>query len=283
MVSNGDAQVNIRQVVIRRLAVLLASLGCVAGNVEGVTRAHVLERPYVKSRLVQVDVYDRADGEALPVYASGGRQYIVGTPGHEYAVRIRNCTGGRLLAVTSVDGVNVITGDTASPSQSGYVIDPWSSVEIAGWRKNMERTAAFYFTDLGDSYAARTGRPHNVGVVGVAVFQESPRAPALLEEQPANSPRAWAPSASAPSVADSSQSARKSLGKLGTGHGRSENDAATSVAFERSTDVPLDTVAIQYDRRENLIAMHVLPRVDEPSGGSPNPFPAVHFVPDPTW
>ena len=56
-----------------------------------------------------------------------GRNYIVGTPGHEYAVRIRNCTGGRVLVVTSVDGVNVISGETASPSQSGYVLEPWGS------------------------------------------------------------------------------------------------------------------------------------------------------------
>ena len=137
--------------------------------------AHRTSRRFVKSNLVQVDVYDRADGLALPVYQKDGRNYIVGVPGHEYAVRIRNTTGGRVLAVTSVDGVNVISGDTAAPSQSGYVLDPWGSVEIAGWRKSMSRTAAFYFTDLGDSYAARTGRPQNVGVIGVAVFQERPK------------------------------------------------------------------------------------------------------------
>ena len=103
-------------------------------------------------------------------------------PGHEYAVRIRNCTGGRVLVVTSVDGVNVISGDTAVAAQSGYVLDPWASVEIAGWRKSLDRTAAFYFTDLGDSYAARTGRPQNVGVIGVAVFQERPKRIAYREQ-----------------------------------------------------------------------------------------------------
>src|SRR5512135_431158 len=107
-----------------------------------------------QSPLVSVDAYDRTDGTALAVYVKDGRRYIVGTPGHEYAVRIRNCTPERILAVTSVDGVNVV------------------SVETAGWRKSLERTAAFYFTDLRDSYAARTGRPANVGVVGVAVFKE---------------------------------------------------------------------------------------------------------------
>ncbi len=255
-----------------------AAILMILGLSVGCARADSIELPYVKTRLVQVDVYDRAEGLALPVYAKNGRHYIVGTPGHEYAVRIRNCTGGRVLIVTSVDGVNVISGDTAAPSQSGYVLDPWGSVEIAGWRKNMERTAAFYFTDLGNSYAARTGRPQNVGVIGVAVFQEQPQSAQEYDSAGSASRR----EAAAPSVKDSNQTERKMLGKLGTGHGRSEDSFATAVTFERSTDSPVETVAIQYDRRENLAAMQVLPRPYYARAASPDPFPAApHFVPDP--
>ena len=35
-----------------------------------------------------------------------------------------NRTGARVLTVLSVDGVNAITGQTASPNQSGYVLEP---------------------------------------------------------------------------------------------------------------------------------------------------------------
>ena len=117
----------------RALAAALAAFGLGAGA----AYAHSYTPPFVQAGLVQVDVYDRADGSTLPVYTKDGRRYIVGTPGHEYAVRIRNRTGARVLVVTSVDGVNVISGDTAAPSQSGYVLDPWGSVEIIGWRKNL--------------------------------------------------------------------------------------------------------------------------------------------------
>ncbi len=158
------------------LAAAFAALAVAAGTAAAQPPAPAYAPPYVKSSLVQVDVYDRVDGAALPVHQKDGRHYIVGVPGHEYAVRIRNCTGcARPRGDQSVDGVNVISGDTAAPGQSGYVLDPWGSVEIAGWRKSLDRTAAFYFTDLGDSYAARTGRPQNVGVIGVAVFQEKPK------------------------------------------------------------------------------------------------------------
>jgi hypothetical protein len=208
--------------------------------------------PY--AALVSVDAYDRTDGSALNVYVKDGRRYIVGTPGHEYAVRIRNCTGERILAVTSVDGVNVVSGETASPEQSGYVIEPYGSVEIAGWRKSFERTAAFYFTDLRDSYAARTGRPGNVGVIGVAVFKERqlpivyrPQRDKIAADAPA--PRAEAPasaanaeSAAAAGQANERDDTQRSAGavakQLGTGHGRSETSYAQRVNFERATSTP---------------------------------------------
>ncbi|MFO1311007.1 MAG: hypothetical protein U1F41_02970 [Burkholderiales bacterium] len=302
----------------RLLAAAFAVAGLAAGGAVAQPAQPMSAPAYVKSRLMQVDVYDRNDGRALPVHQKDGRLYIEGVPGHEYAVRIRNCTGGRLLVVTSVDGVNVISGDTAAPSQSGYVLEPWGSVEIAGWRKSLARTAAFYFTDLGDSYAARTGRPQNVGVVGVAAFEEKKvqritqsfpgfdararkdaaepqRSADATADMPASPPAA----APAPAPAESEGVAKrenaqpmardqlagaeaKTLGKLGTGHGRSEDSRVTVTSFERATPYPAETVAIQYDRRENLIAMGVLPQpTPYIARRDPNPFPGMRFAPDP--
>ncbi|NUO74552.1 MAG: hypothetical protein HOQ32_00915, partial [Lysobacter sp.] len=123
--------------------------------------------------LVDVAVIDRDAGDWLPSYPHRGQQWIAGTPGHRYAVRLTNTSAQRVLVVLSVDGVNAVTGQNAHPSQAGYVLEPWQSTEINGWRKSMEDVAQFVFTDLPDSYAARTGRPDNVGVIGVAVFEES--------------------------------------------------------------------------------------------------------------
>ena len=141
------------------LAVALSSQACATGG------------------LADLGVNDRAQGRRLSVHWHQGLGYIVGTPGHEYRLTLRNRSGERLLAVVSVDGVNVVTGQTADPQQSGYVLAPGGSVEIRGWRKSLSQTAAFYFTDLADSYAARTGRPDNVGVIGVALFREKPVRP----------------------------------------------------------------------------------------------------------
>ena len=72
-----------------------------------------------------------------------------------YLSLMRRMTGERVLAVASVDGINVITGETATPAQSGYVLDPFGSVDIAGWRKSMGEVAAFVFTPLPDSSPRR--------------------------------------------------------------------------------------------------------------------------------
>ena len=123
-------------------------------------------------RLAEVDIISGSTGQKLETWRHGGRLYVAGTPGERYAVRLANRSGGRLLAVLSVDGVNAVSGETAAAWQSGYVLGPWQSAEIRGCRKSLEDVAAFYFTALPDSYAARSGRPDNVGVIGVARFRE---------------------------------------------------------------------------------------------------------------
>ena len=128
--------------------------------------------PAAARDIVEIDVIDRDNGQWLPEYRHRGQEWIAGVPGHRYSIRLANTSGERVLVVLSVDGVNAVTGQTAAPSQGGYVLEPWETAEIAGWRKSLDDVAQFVFTDLPDSYAARTGRPDNVGVIGIAVFRE---------------------------------------------------------------------------------------------------------------
>ncbi|MDB5973951.1 MAG: hypothetical protein JWR07_711 [Nevskia sp.] len=230
--------------------------------------------------LADVEVYDRSSGAMLPLYRHEGRLYVAGEPRHEYELRIRNHSGGRLLAVGSIDGVNVLSGETAAPDQDGYVLDGYGSLAIAGWRKSLQRVAAFYFTALPDSYAARTGRPDDVGVIGMALFRE--RAPCCMQIEELSRdarPRAApvpAPSAEAGSAA---KAAPEAMDRLGTGHGRSEYSAAYETTFERNSAVPDELISIFYDSRRKLIAQGIIaePRLAQ---RSPNPFPN-GFVPDP--
>lgn len=224
-----------------------------------------------------IEIYDRVTGQVLPVHQHDGRHYVVGEPGHEYQLVLRNHSGGRVLAVTSVDGVNVVTGQTAATGQSGYVLGPHDATTVAGWRKSLDEVAAFYFTRHRNSYAARTGRPFDVGVIGVALFREKTRCCEWFgarENDSMQDRAAGAPHAAAPEL----QSKREE--KLGTGHGRREHSEARHTEFERASDTPDQVIAIHYDTRANLVAQGVLPRDREYAQRRPRPFPG-SFVPDP--
>lgn len=253
--------------------------------------------------IVDVTVYDRVENRALPVYQHGGRYYVVGRPGNEYQVQMRSRAGADVLTVLSVDGVNAISGETANWSQSGYVLVPGQGYDIRGWRKSLERIAAFYFTEHQNSYAARTGRPQNVGVIGVAVFRRKAEPEARIDQSPPreapysgardDSPYPAAPEStygSASGAARSSESAADSMAgarrhapsaqrspSLGTGHGRSESSRVTYTSFERATAGPEEVVAIHYDTYANLVALGV---IRAPRLATPTPFPG-QFVPDP--
>lgn len=222
--------------------------------------------------LADVSIVDRAGRQELPVYWHEGRAYVVGRPGAEYEVIVRNRLGEDLLAVMSVDGVNAVTGESAGVQQRGYVLWPGQATTVRGWRKSLEETASFYFTSLGDSYASRTGRPDNVGVIGVAIFRRAmPKlaANADLEARAAESTNsqkrsmATAPAAGAP---------------LGTGHGRRESSPVREVAFERASEQPAETIEIYYDSYRNLVAQGVI--TAPVARRDPSPFPS-RFVPDP--
>jgi hypothetical protein len=228
--------------------------------------------------LADVNVYDRTENRQLPVYWHEGRAYVAGRPGNEYQLTVRNRQGAEVLAVMSVDGINVITGETASPAQSGYVLGPWGGLDVKGWRKSLSRTAAFYFTPLPDSYAARTGRPDDVGVIGVALFRRKAEPPQPLSRiAPEPAARAAAPDAGkrARPSAEAAAGAGTPLDSLGTGHGRNETSPARRVEFERATEQPVETIVIRYDSYRNLLAMGVI----RERARQPRPFPG--FVPDP--
>lgn len=204
--------------------------------------------------MADLSVYDRTEGRRLPVHWREGRAYVVGKAGNEYQVTVHNRQREDVLAVVSVDGVNVVSGETAGPAQTGYVLSPTQSYDILGWRKGLGETAVFYFTALADSYAARTGRPDNVGVIGVALFRRKRPPQPMAEAQP------------------------RAEARIGTGHGRRETSLAQYAAFERATPMPAETVVLYYDSYANLVARGVI-RESAPVAPLPRPFPG--FVPDP--
>lgn len=270
-------------------------------------------------QLADVSVIDRSTGRTLPLHYHRGDYWVAGQPGAKYAIAVRNRLGGRVLAVTSVDGVNVLNGETAAWDQTGYVFGPHQPYQITGWRKSSSEIAAFEFSAASDSYAGRTGRPGHVGVIGVALFREAqpepvaqapeprwrgereqessarlrsapaPTAPAAANSADASGALADRNSADAPAAptAESQAKAAPSFApprspRLGTAHGEREASAVSHTHFARLQAQPNEVIRIRYDSRDNLIASGV---IREPASYPlPNPFPQsgnLSYVPDP--
>jgi len=277
-----------RRTVLAAVAVAMALAGVRSG--EAATPAPV-----------DLQIIDRDTGQAAHVWRHGGRLFVAGRPGARYSLRVTNNTPGRVLAVMSVDGVNILTGETAGYGQRGYVFGPYETYDVSGWRKSDSQVAAFIFAPLSRSYAARTGRPNDVGVIGVAVFEERVYAPPVVvapaaPEWAAPSDRAAEDSveglvvqgapvpAPPPSVAaQAAQTARRSE-RLGTAHGQREWSQVVTVPFERASAYPRFVQQIEYDSYENLVARGVIPRQrPRPMPPHPRPFPDSGYVPDPPY
>jgi hypothetical protein len=246
-----------QRVIFAAICVLLAA-GCAAHSVGG---------------LAEILVVDRDSGAALPMHLYRGEYWIAGQPGAHYAIEIRNRIGERVLAVTSIDGVNVLSGATAAWDQAGYVFDPGERYQITGWRKSDTSVAAFTFTASPNSYAERTGRPANVGVIGVAIFRERQPQSTYLSSINGQSP--------ADSIAMAQSSRASAAPKLGTGHGEREDSYVNYTEFSRLQSQPNEIIRIHYDSLDNLFAMGIVRR---PIPTGPNPFPGSalpQYVPDP--
>jgi hypothetical protein len=267
---------------------------------------------------VELRVVDRNTGHVLRTWTHDGRLYVAGQPGARYSLRVINHTDGRVLVVMSVDGVNILTGETAGYDQRGYIFDAHESYDVSGWRKSNTQVAAFTFAPLPQSYAARTGRPADVGVIGMAVFNErvapppepdasadrlynqdsrdgfaggAPPPPAPPPPMARAAPSQPSSLAAPSDQATAAETARGYAGiappaprddKLGTGHGAREWSVVNIVSFERATTYPQFVRQIEYDTYANLVASGVITPL---AANHPRPFPTTPdgagYVPDP--
>lgn len=226
-------------------------------------------------------------GVPVPTFFQGGGAYVMGQLGERYTLRVVNHTGRRIEAVVSVDGRDVVDGRGADyRGKRGYLVPAYGQADIEGWRLTSAQVAAFRFSAVADSYAARTGTAREVGVIGAAIFPERvvPR-PRPLEipygyphasSQPgydadaraegrggpsdkaasAGAPRAEAPASPSRSLAEA-ESARRRPG-LGTEFGESVGSAVHEVSFTRANaSIPAVVLGARYNDRDGLVAMGV--------------------------
>ena len=135
-----------------------------------------------------VDVQILVEGGSTPLYLAPGRwdrRYFQAFRGRHYAVQVHNRTGQRVGVLIAVDGLNVVNGERSGLSrvEPMYVLDPYETATIRGWRTSLEQVRQFVFVNEERSYAERTGQANgDMGWIRVLSFAE--RRPFAWFDQP---------------------------------------------------------------------------------------------------
>lgn len=232
-------------------------------------------------QLVEVSVM--VDGRTAPLYLKAGahdRRYVQAFRGRNYSIVVRNTTGRRVGFVMAVDGLNVVNGERTrlAHDEPMYVLDPWETATIRGWRTSLHDVRRFVFVDEERSYAERTGQGNgDLGWIRVHAFRE-------------HQPLAWRPAAPHPYRGDhgpreESEARRDEPGEAapqksragdlsgragvdanpGTGWGDRRHDPVSRVEF-RAVRHATDRVTLRYEYESGLRALGIVPVRHRPAG-----------------
>ena len=246
--------------------------------------------------LVQVEII--VGDRLLPVHHHVGQAYVEAKFGKSYAIRLRNTSSSRRLAVLTVDGVNALDASDGSFKGNGYVLEPYQIMDVPGWWRDGKECARFKFTSPGKSYVGWMQRDSsNVGVLGCAVFADKPRpivgfSPPVFIEEPYPVPVPYLPS---PWPYDrwpqswpiwlggniggllngegQNVLSRDVSGDAGTGYGEKSAFVTVPTTFDREEN-PCEVVTIRYASAKVLKAWGV--PLDRKPRAVPNAFPAEH-------
>ena len=183
----------------------------------------------------------KSSGSRYREFQENGRPTLKVRPDEEYSIVIHNPLPVRAGVAVSVDGLNSIDGKRTSPRMARkWIIEPNSSITIAGWQTGGETRRNFVFTPQDASFAqwqeSKEGKPYtkNLGVIGVAWFWNDGELQAALHP-----PQPFADEASvqassrdrqkSPAAAPSNARAES---QAGTGMGRQERNVVTTVEFD---------------------------------------------------
>ena len=237
-----------------------------------------------------VDVQIQVDGSGAPLYYRPGawdRHYFQAFQGRNYSVILHNTTNQRIGVLLTVDGLNAIDGRRSQQRSDEplYVLDPWETATIRGWRTSLDEVRRFVFVDEERSYAERTGQANgDLGWIRVSTFKDRDaqpmwgwggdrsgyrdgRAPLSGRERAESS----APAPSAPSAPglqkDGAQSFRgdspnegpSANSNPGTGWGDRRHDHVDEVDF-RAVREASDQIVLRYEYASGLRALGINPR-----------------------
>lgn len=241
----------------------------------------------------------RVHGRPVRELYHNGEIWIEGRKGSDFTLRLSNRSYRQILMVPSIDGLSVMDGEEASFDDRGYIVAPHGFVDVPGWRLNDNEVAKFRFHKSGKSFAAKTGKSQNIGVIGCAVFQEKELTYTITTSHtPPHPRRKYASGSGGQSilrganvncstvqsntgsqldsfmVQSSSFVGASSEPSLGTEFGKKSDHKVQRVLFERATNTPAEVITIRYGDRDELKRRGVDLSQKPQAAGPPSAFPA---------
>lgn len=271
----------------RHLAALMLGAAVLLPAVRGQASRDFPSIRATTGQLVKVQVL--VDGHEAPLYNPTRclyRHYFQAFKGRNYSLQVTNQTGRRIGVLITVDGLNVVTGDrsTLSNHESMYVLGPWESTEIKGWRTSLDHVRRFVFVDEERSYAERTDQANgDMGWIRVVTFNEegwgghdldgwfrgelerrndAPRGSSgtgAAEPPAAAAPRDQAAREARPGSELKAEANRDALSEdshPGTGWGRQSHDPVRRTRFDAESQ-PTDKLVLRYEYASGLLALGI--------------------------
>ncbi len=196
------------------------------------------------------DLAKRSQGGQLRAYLEAERH-------HNYGIRVRNQSAGRIGLVIAVDGRNIISGQRSDllAGEPMYVLGAYEQATYEGWRTSDSNVQRFIFTDAENSYAQAWGDRSAMGVIAVAAFREVP----VVQPQRRSGRQSTAPSANAPGEARAGKSMESAdaAGVAGTGFGDSHQSRSVRVHFKPGRHA-FTKQFLKYEWRETLVRLGII-------------------------
>jgi hypothetical protein len=237
------------------------------------------------------------DGKPIQEYHKDERTFVEGRQGSNFSLELTNLTPRRILVHPTVDGLSAMSGKEASRlDDDGYVLHAFQKTTIPGWRLNNDEVARFFFAGAGKSYAEKSGKGLDKGVIACAVWEEKqiivPETvyyssnelhTEMHSEEQCSGSLSWMPSDHHPRNRSITRGRRHTKGgmhvnccstqNLGTGFGERAQHEVHTTTFDKATDSPVVIATIYYDDLKGLRAQGINIRRQK-SKRLPDPFPA---------
>ncbi len=210
------------------------------------------------------------DGSVYPVYdltqkhaavENVNRAYLEAVNGHNYKIRVRNLSPGRIGLVVAVDGRNIISGQKShlNSTERMYILEPYGQAVFDGWRTDQNQVHRFFFTAAENSYAEAFGDKSAMGVIALAVFNERPKKMVRKGlRSRLNKTIGDADISSAMEAEDSlARSESRSAPQAGTGFGEQTYSPVRLVQFQANRS-PAEKYFYKYEWREALCMKRIV-------------------------